>query len=240
MFEYLMPGLLMRSQEGTLLAQTSALAVEAQIAYAKHEGEPWGISESAYARVDADQTYQYRSFGVPGPRLQARARGRSRRDSVRVAPGGVDPAAGRRPQRGGARSDGHARNVRAVRGGRLHPGTRATGASRAKRATVLRRSVVHGTPSRHDPRRAGQLLEPAQYGRPVSFRSRGSRRGEALLNERAPGAAPAEWPVADGAKSRGADSRGRAAPRAPSPMGGIAEQRVPQAFVLSNGRLTSW
>ena len=66
MFEYLMPGLLMRSQEGTLLAQTSALAVEAQIAYAKREGEPWGISESAYARVDADQTYQYRSFGVPG------------------------------------------------------------------------------------------------------------------------------------------------------------------------------
>jgi cyclic beta-1,2-glucan synthetase len=66
MFEYLMPGLLMRSEDGTLLAQTSELAVKAQIAYARRESEPWGISESAYARVDADATYQYRSFGVPG------------------------------------------------------------------------------------------------------------------------------------------------------------------------------
>ena len=66
MFEYLMPILLMRSREGTLLAQTCELAVEAQIAYGKETDEPWGISESAYARLDAHQTYQYRSFGVPG------------------------------------------------------------------------------------------------------------------------------------------------------------------------------
>lgn len=61
-----MPSLLMRSQSGTLLAQTCALAVEAQIAHGRQNDEPWGVSESAYARVDADQTYQYRSFGVPG------------------------------------------------------------------------------------------------------------------------------------------------------------------------------
>ena len=65
MFEYLMPELLMRSREGTLLARTSEHVVDAQIAYAKTEHEPWGVSESAYARLDADQTYQYRAFGVP-------------------------------------------------------------------------------------------------------------------------------------------------------------------------------
>ena len=26
---------------------------------------PWGISESAYSALDANQTYQYRAFGVP-------------------------------------------------------------------------------------------------------------------------------------------------------------------------------
>jgi cyclic beta-1,2-glucan synthetase len=64
MFEYLMPNLLMRSREGTLLDRSSALAVEAQIAHARR-GEPWGVSESAYARVDGEETYQYRSFGIP-------------------------------------------------------------------------------------------------------------------------------------------------------------------------------
>ncbi|HXN30444.1 MAG TPA: glucoamylase family protein, partial [Polyangiaceae bacterium] len=66
MFEYLMPSLLMRSREGTLIAQSCELAVQAQISYAKEMGRPWGVSESAYDRLDADQTYQYRSFGVPG------------------------------------------------------------------------------------------------------------------------------------------------------------------------------
>src|SRR5581483_9790098 len=67
MFEYLMPNLFMKSHEGTLLARTSELAVDAQIAYGKLQGDPWGVSESAFARLDASQTYQYRSFGVPAP-----------------------------------------------------------------------------------------------------------------------------------------------------------------------------
>ena len=66
MFEYLMPGLLMSSQDGTLLERTSTLAVAGQIAYGQANREPWGVSESAYARLDPDETYQYRSFGVPG------------------------------------------------------------------------------------------------------------------------------------------------------------------------------
>jgi cellobiose phosphorylase len=40
--------------------------VQEQIAYAQKRGIPWGISESGYAHVDAQQNYQYRAFGVPG------------------------------------------------------------------------------------------------------------------------------------------------------------------------------
>ena len=53
-----MPNLLMRSQEGTLLWRTSERVVEAQIAYGKQSDAPWGISESAYGRLDPNQTYQ--------------------------------------------------------------------------------------------------------------------------------------------------------------------------------------
>lgn len=66
MFEYLMPSLIMRAPEGSLLEQTNGLAVHRQIAYAASIGLPWGISESAYNARDLELTYQYSSFGVPG------------------------------------------------------------------------------------------------------------------------------------------------------------------------------
>jgi len=65
MFEYLMPNLLTRRYPGTLLEQSCAAAVEGHIAFARRHGVPWGVSESAYGRVDAAGTYQYRAFGVP-------------------------------------------------------------------------------------------------------------------------------------------------------------------------------
>jgi cyclic beta-1,2-glucan synthetase len=65
MFEYLMPTIFMRSRERTLLEQSSELAVLAQIAHGKKTGEPWGVSESGFAQLDAQRNYQYRSFGVP-------------------------------------------------------------------------------------------------------------------------------------------------------------------------------
>jgi cyclic beta-1,2-glucan synthetase len=65
MFEYLMPSLVMRSYEGTLLEQTQRGAVQRQIAYGKARGVPWGVSESAYNVRDRHSTYQYRAFGVP-------------------------------------------------------------------------------------------------------------------------------------------------------------------------------
>ena len=66
MFEYLMPELLTRSYESTLLAHSNLAVVERQIAYARERGVPWGVSESGYYRFDAAMNYQYRGFGVPG------------------------------------------------------------------------------------------------------------------------------------------------------------------------------
>ncbi len=66
MFEYIMPELVMRDPEGSLLDQTAHLVVRRQIDYARSRGVPWGISESAYNARDASLNYQYSSFGVSG------------------------------------------------------------------------------------------------------------------------------------------------------------------------------
>ena len=66
MFEYLMPPLFLHTYPGTLLAESARGAVELQIAYGRSKGVPWGISESGFYRFDANQSYQYRAFGVPG------------------------------------------------------------------------------------------------------------------------------------------------------------------------------
>jgi cyclic beta-1,2-glucan synthetase len=65
MFEYLMPSLVMRAPAGSLLEQTSRLIVWRQEKYGNGLGVPWGMSESEYNARDAEQTYQYSSFGVP-------------------------------------------------------------------------------------------------------------------------------------------------------------------------------
>jgi hypothetical protein len=65
MFEYLMPALLMRSYQGTLLHQSERAAVAYQIDYGQEKDVPWGISESGYYAFDAQLNYQYRAFGAP-------------------------------------------------------------------------------------------------------------------------------------------------------------------------------
>ena len=65
MFEYLMPTLLMRTYDETLLQSSCLAAVDAQIDYGNRKNVPWGISESGYYAFDANQNYQYRTFGVP-------------------------------------------------------------------------------------------------------------------------------------------------------------------------------
>ena len=66
MFEYLMPLLVMPTDDHTLLDQTYRGVVARQIEYGRQRGVPWGISESGYNAVDAQLNYQYHAFGVPG------------------------------------------------------------------------------------------------------------------------------------------------------------------------------
>jgi len=81
MFEYLMPLLVMGSWRDTLLGATYDAVVKRQIEYGAERGVPWGVSESAFNARDAEETYQYQAFGVPGLGLK---RGLS--DDVVVAP----------------------------------------------------------------------------------------------------------------------------------------------------------
>jgi cyclic beta-1,2-glucan synthetase len=81
MFEYLMPELVMREPEGSLLHQTARLIVSRQIEYGAQLGVPWGISESAYNFRDLELTYQYSNFGVPGLGLK-----RGLNENIVVAP----------------------------------------------------------------------------------------------------------------------------------------------------------
>ena len=71
MFEYLMPLLVTRTYESTLLDETCESVVAAQRAYGEKRDVPWGVSESAYNTMDLSMTYQYRAFGVPGLGLKA-------------------------------------------------------------------------------------------------------------------------------------------------------------------------
>jgi hypothetical protein len=64
MFEYLMPSLWMRSFPNTLLDRSCEGAVRAQQAYGNRKDVPWGISESAYSKLDESGNYQYYAFGL--------------------------------------------------------------------------------------------------------------------------------------------------------------------------------
>ena len=66
MFEYLMPLLVMPTEENTLLDATYQGVVERQVRHGAEHGVPWGVSESGYGAVDSSSQYQYSAFGVPG------------------------------------------------------------------------------------------------------------------------------------------------------------------------------
>ncbi len=65
MFEYLMPMLWMRSHSNTLLDRSRVAVVGCQREYGARKGVPWGISESAYFKLDEAGNYQYLAFGLP-------------------------------------------------------------------------------------------------------------------------------------------------------------------------------
>jgi cyclic beta-1,2-glucan synthetase len=66
MFEYLMPLLVMRQPERSILDITCHLVVTRQIEYGAERSVPWGVSESGHNLRDVELTYQYSNFGVPG------------------------------------------------------------------------------------------------------------------------------------------------------------------------------
>ena len=66
MFEYLMPLLVTRSYERTLLDETCQAVVRRQREYGGQRGVPWGVSEAAFNMLDLGLTYPSRAFGVPG------------------------------------------------------------------------------------------------------------------------------------------------------------------------------
>ena len=81
MFEYLMPSLVLDEPHGSVLHGASHAALLEQVAFAKAQDVPWGISESAYAASDHTLAYQYAPQGVP--RLALR---RTPSDELVVAP----------------------------------------------------------------------------------------------------------------------------------------------------------
>ncbi len=231
MFEYLMPGLLMRSQEGTLLARTSALAVDAQIAHGKENNQPWGVSESAYARVDADQTYKYRAFGVPGLGLK-----RGLEEDHVVTPYASVIAVAIRPRAVvdnviSMEAKGMLGTYGLFEALDFAPERALRNGPEGQPFAVVRSYMAH---------HQGMLL--VALGNFLNQRSMVDRfhsdalveTGEVLLNEHAPDHAPVEGTLAEGSKSTEDAS---ATPRAPGPW--PVDQTRPQAFLLSNGHLTS-
>jgi cellobiose phosphorylase len=65
MFEYLMPLLIMKNYENTLLDETYSFVVKNQKEYCRLRNVPWGISESGFSAFDLNLNYQYKAFGVP-------------------------------------------------------------------------------------------------------------------------------------------------------------------------------
>ena len=81
MFEYLMPLLVMKRFEETLLDQTYDSVVRRQIEYGEQRSIPWGVSEAGYNARDLQFNYQYGPFGIPGLGLK-----RGLRDELVISP----------------------------------------------------------------------------------------------------------------------------------------------------------
>ena len=230
MFEYLMPSLLMRSRPGTLLAQTCELVVDAHIAYGIETHAPWGVSESGYARLDANETYQYQSFGVPGLGFR-----RGLEDDRVVAPYACVLACSIHPRAVLANLERlEAMGMLGVHGLYEALDMRPEDAAEGAPFTVVRSHMAH---------HQGMILvalDNLLNDQIMVERFHADRQvetGELLLNERAPAVAPREWPMIEHADAAALAPPG---PSAPAPVPWTPDTTgLPQAFALSNGRLST-
>ncbi len=232
MFEYLMPTLLMRSRAGTLLAQTCDLVVGAQVAWMDGKNAPWGVSESALAHLDAHHTYQYRSFGVPGLGFK-----RGLEDDLVVAPYASVLAVSIRPRTvldNVAKLE--AMGMLGAYGLFEALDLRPDRAPDGRPYAVVRSYMAH---------HQGMLfvaLDNCLNHKVMVDRFHSNalvETGEMLLNERSPATVPGEWTIEE--RTHDALAAETAGPRqvaATAPWSPHASGR-PQAFVLSNGRLSS-
>lgn len=81
MFEYFMPGLLLPSEEGSLMYESLSFCIYAQKRRGARKEIPWGISESGFYAFDPGLAYQYKANGV-----QALGLKRGLDDELVVAP----------------------------------------------------------------------------------------------------------------------------------------------------------
>nr|MDD6335632.1 glucoamylase family protein [bacterium] len=93
MFEYLMPGLLVKPVRHTLGDFVARGAVRMQKKFAKRENIPFGVSECGMMAVDADGWYQYRAFGVPACALANERASRICSAYAAYLAAGIDPKA---------------------------------------------------------------------------------------------------------------------------------------------------
>ncbi len=100
MFEYMMPTLVLQEPFGSVMDGACRAALREQIAYARRQGVPWGMSESAYAASDHTLAYQYAAQGVPALALR-----RTPADDLVIAPYATALAAQFAPRRALANFD---------------------------------------------------------------------------------------------------------------------------------------
>ena len=224
MFEYLMPALLLREGDATLIGHSCRAAAREQIAYARGRGIPWGISECGYYQFDAQQNYQYRAFGVPALGFK-----RGLEDDLVVAPYASLLAL---PLAPAAVVDNLDRFDALGACGRfgLYESIDFT-ASRGAPGTPT--SVVRSFMAHHQGMVLAALDNFLNDGALVRrFHAEPlTKTAELLLYERPPQQAPVEQPQLDRARGPRAVRRSAVAPWSPAP-----DATFPQAHVLSNGR----
>ncbi len=65
MFEYFMPGLILKNYNETLINETYDAVIKSQKIHGGRMNTPWGISESGFYSFDFNLNYQYKAFGIP-------------------------------------------------------------------------------------------------------------------------------------------------------------------------------